>query len=112
MLNFGDMMGKIKEMQEKLKEVKERMDEIVVEAESGGGMVRARANANRKLLKLEIDPDIIDKDDPQMMEDLIIAAVNRALEMAEIRGKEEMEQVTRGIMPNIPGLDLGKMGIS
>jgi len=110
MFNFGDMMGKIQEMQGRLKEVKEQLDDIYVEAEAGGGMVRVRANANRKVVKIQIDPDIIDKDDPEIMEDLIAAAVNKALDQAEVRGREELEKATKGIMPNIPGLDLGKLG--
>ena len=58
----------------------------------------------------EIDPDVIDKDDPEIMEDLIAAAVNKALDQAEVLGREELEKATKGIMPNIPGLDLGKLG--
>lgn len=112
MFNIGDMMGKIKEMQERLNEAREQLDGITVDAEAGGGMVRVTANANRKVLKLEIDPEIIDKDDLEILQDLIVAAVNKAMVQAEERGKEEMQHATKGIMPNIPGLDLGKFGIS
>ena len=112
MFNFGDMMGKIQEMQGRLKDVKEQLDDILVEAEAGGGMVRVTANCNRKVMKIEIDPDIIDKDDPEIMEDLITAAVNKALDKAEVRGREELQNATQGIMPNIPGLDLGKLGLN
>ncbi|MEM6264308.1 MAG: YbaB/EbfC family nucleoid-associated protein [Bacteroidota bacterium] len=109
------MMKKIQEMQGQLKEAQEGLDDIVVEAEAGGGMVRVKANANRKVLKIEIDPDIIDKDDPEIMADLITAAVNKALSQAEARGREEMQQITQGMMPNmpnIPGMDLGKLGFN
>ena len=112
MFNFKDMMGKIREMQDRLKETKEQLDSIIVEAEAGGGMVRVKANANRKVLKIEIDPDIIDKDDPEMMADLITAAVNKAMHQAEERGRTELQQATEGMMPNIPGLDLSKLGFS
>ncbi|RMG16981.1 MAG: YbaB/EbfC family nucleoid-associated protein [Bacteroidetes bacterium] len=112
MFNFSDMMGKIKEMQDRLKEVRDQLDNIVVESEAGGGMVRVKATANRKVLKISIDPDIIDKEDPEMMEDLITAAVNKALEKAEERGREELQGATKGMMPNIPGLDLSKFGMS
>lgn len=111
MFNFSDMMGKIKEMQERLKETRAQLDTIIVESEAGGGMVRVKANANRKVLKISIDPDIIDKDDPEIMEDLIAAAVNKALEQAEEKGKEELQQATQGMLPNIPGLDLSKFGM-
>ena len=112
MFNFSDMMGKFQEMQNRLKEVRERLDDIMVESEAGGGMVRVVANANRKVMKIHIDPDIIDKDDPEIMEDLIIAAVNKALEKAEERGREELESATKGMLPNIPGLDLSRFGLS
>ncbi len=112
MLNFSEMMGKIQEMQSRLKEVKEQLDDITVESEAGGGMVKVTANANRKVLKIKVDPDIIDKEDSEMMEDLIIAAVNKALEEAEARGREELQDATKGMIPNIPGFDLGKFGIS
>jgi nucleoid-associated protein EbfC len=112
MFNIGDMMGKIREMQDRLNEVREQLDNITVESEAGGGMVRVTANANRKVLRIEIDPDIIDKDDPEILQDLIVAAVNKAMQQAEERGKEEMQHATKGMMPNIPGLDLGKFGIS
>lgn len=109
--NLGDLMGKMKEMQARLKEAKESLDGIIVEAEAGGGMVRVKANANRKVLKINIDPDIIDKNDPEIMEDLIAAAVNKALAQAEEKGQEAIQEATQGMMPNIPGLDLGGLGM-
>lgn len=113
--NMADMFGKISEMQEKMQEnvkkVKEQMDSIKIEAESGGGMVKVTANANRKILKITIDPEIIDKNDPEMLEDLVCAAVNKALEAAEEKGREEMSKVTSGMLPNLPGLDLSKFGL-
>ena len=111
MFNIGDMMGKFQEMQNRLKEVREDLDSVIVESEAGGGMVRVRANANRKIIKIQIDPDIIDKEDPEIMEDLITAAVNKALDQAEIRGREELEKATKGMLPNIPGLDLNRFGL-
>ncbi len=111
MFNLKDMMGRMQEMQAKLQEAKSQLDQIIVESEAGGGMVRVTANANRKVLKIQVDPDIIDKNDPEIMTDLITAAVNNALEKAEERGREEMEKVSKGVLPNIPGLDLGKFGL-
>lgn len=105
-------MGKIQEMQGRLKDVREQLDDVLVDAEAGGGMVRVTANCNRKILKIEVDPDIIDKDDPEIMVDLITAAVNKALDKAEAKGREELQSATQGILPNIPGLDLGKLGLT
>ncbi len=111
MFNLPDMMGKFQQMQDRLKEVRASLDQIVVEAEAGGGMVRVKANGNRKIMKIEIDPDVIDKDDPEIMSDLIAAAVNKALEKAEEEGRQKMESATKGMMPNIPGLDMSKFGM-
>lgn len=102
------MMGKFQEMQNRLKEIREGLDDIMVESEAGGGMVRVTANANRRIIKIDIDPDIIDKNDPEIMQDLITAAVNKALEKADERGRQELEGATKGMLPNIPGLDLSK----
>lgn len=111
MFNLPDMMGKFQEMQNRLKEVRSSLDQVVVEAEAGGGMVRVKANGNRKVMKIEIDPVIIDKDDPEIMADLITAAVNKALDKAEEEGRQKMENATKGMLPNIPGMDLSKFGL-
>lgn len=110
MFNLKDMMGRIQEMQDKLQEAKSQLDQVIVESEAGGGMVRVTANANKKILKIQVDPDLVDKSEVELMSDLITAAVNKALEAAEVKGKEEMEKITKGVIPNIPGLDLGKFG--
>lgn len=108
MFNIGDMMGKFRDMQERMQQAKEKLNDIIAEAEAGGGMVRVRANANRKVLSIKIDPEIIDKNDPEMLEDLVTAAVNRALDIADAKGREEMKKVTTDLLP--PGMDLGKIG--
>ncbi len=108
MFNPLELMGKLKEMQAEMEKTRSRLDEISVTSEAGGGLVRVTANANRKILKVEVDPDIMDRDDKEMMEDLIAAAVNIALERAEEVAREEIGKASSGIMPNIPGFDLSK----
>lgn len=110
MFNLGDMMNRIREMQDKLKSARERLEHLTTEAESGAGMVRVTANANRRVLKIKIDPDIMDKNDPEILEDLVAAAVNKAIEQAEALGRQELQRATEGMMPQIPGFDLDKMG--
>jgi nucleoid-associated protein EbfC len=109
MFDMMKMMGKVKEMQEKMKEVQENLVNIKVTAEAGAGMVKATVNCKKQLVDLEIDKDIINPDDPEMMNDLIVAAVNKALEMADAKAREEVKKQTEGMMPNIPGLDFGSM---
>lgn len=103
-------MGKLKEMQAEMEKTRARLDDITVSADAGGGMVRVTANGNRKILKIEVDPDIMDKDDKEMMEDLIAAAVNKVLDEAEVMAREELNKVSSGFMPNIPGFDLSNLG--
>ncbi len=111
MFNFNDIMGKMQEMQQKLQDAKIKLDTVIAEAESGGGMVSVKANANHKVLKIKIDPEVMDKNDPEILQDLITAAVNKALEKAEELGREEMQKASKGILPDIPGLDFGKFGL-
>ena len=107
MFDMMKMMGKMKEVQTKLKEAQDRLGDITVVGEAGAGMVKATANGKRQLVKLEIDKDLVKPEDFDMMADLIVAATNKALEEAEVVAKEEIRKSTEGVMPNIPGLDLG-----
>ncbi len=111
MFNIADMFGKIKEMQEEMKKARERLEVITVEAESGGGMVRVKANANRKILKVTIDPEVIDKNDPEILQDLVTAAVNKALDESEKVAKAEISKISSEFLPNIPGFDPSRFGL-
>ena len=109
MFDMMKMMGKVKEMQARMKEAQEKLADIKVEAESGAGMVKAVVNGQKKLISVEIDESLLTPGDREMLQDLVVAAVNKATDEAEIRAKEEIKRSTEGIMPNIPGLDLGGM---
>ena len=108
MFNPLEILGKLKEMQKEMEKTRSKLDEMIVSSEAGGGMVKVTANANRKILKIEVDPDILD--DKEMMEDLITAAVNGALDKAEQAAREEVNKASSGMMPNIPGFDPSKFG--
>ena len=111
--NMADMFGKISDMQAKMKEAQDRLTEIIVEAEAGGGMVRVKANGKRQIISIELDNDVIDPDDKEMIEDLVVAGVNKALEKAEDAAKEKMQEVYKDLMPGggLPGMDLSKFGL-
>ncbi|NBB76392.1 MAG: YbaB/EbfC family nucleoid-associated protein [Bacteroidetes bacterium] len=111
--NMADMFGKISDMQAKMKKVQDSLSELVVEAEAGGGMVKVKANGNRQVISIELDPDVIDPEDKEMVEDLVVAGVNKALEKAEESAKEKMQDVYKEILPGggMPGMDLGKLGL-
>lgn len=109
MIDMSKVMEKMKEMQAKIKEAQENLDKISAEGESGGSMVKATVNGKKRIIKLEIEEDIISKEDKELMSDLIVAAVNKALENVEEKANEEMKKSTEGMLPNIPGMDLSKM---
>lgn len=111
--NMADMFGKISNMQAKMKEVQDRLSEVIVEAEAGGGMVTVKANGKREIISIVLDKDVIDPDDKEMIEDLVVAGVNKALEKAEEAAKVKMQEVYKDIIPGggIPGMDMSKLGL-
>ncbi len=108
-MDMMKMMGKVKEMQARLKEAQDNLDKITATGDAGAGMVKATVNGKKKLLALEIDPTILSSSDQILVQDLAVAAVNKALDEVEIKVKEELKKSTEGFLPNIPGLDLSSM---
>ncbi len=109
MFDFKNLMGKVKEMQEKMQAAQENLVNIKTSAESGAGMVKATVNGKKQVVSIEIDQDLIKPDDKEMMQDLIVAAINKALQEVDVLAKEELKKSTQGVMPNIPGFDFGNM---
>lgn len=104
--DIGGMMEKIRNMQTEMEETKRRLKEIKVSAESGGGMVKVTMSCDTRLKSIDIDDALLKADDKAMMEDLIVAATNKAMEEVEKTVEQEMGKMKDG-MPNIPGLNLG-----
>ncbi|MBR3304702.1 MAG: YbaB/EbfC family nucleoid-associated protein [Christensenellaceae bacterium] len=100
--NMQSMMQQAQRMQQQLQKIQEEAGEKEYEATSGGGMVRAIANGKKQVVKVEIKPEAVDPDDIEMLEDLIVAAVNEALNTAEESMNREMSKVTGGM--NLGGL--------
>ncbi len=111
--NMADMFGKISDMQAKMKEAQDQLVDVVVDAEAGGGMVKVKANGKRQVISIELDKDVIDPEDKEMLEDLVVAGVNKALEKADEAGKKRMQDLYKDILPGggIPGMDMGKLGL-
>jgi DNA-binding YbaB/EbfC family protein len=110
--NMGDMMGmmgKMKDLQARMKEAQESLGTLTESAESGAELVRVTINGQKKIIDLQIDADLIKPDDKEMLQDLIVAAVNKALESIEPKIKEHLQKATEGLLPNIPGMDLGSL---
>ncbi len=105
---FGDMMRQARVLQEKMAKMQEELGDKVVQSSVGGGMVVAEANGRQELLSIELEPEVVDPDDIEMLQDLIVAAVNDALKRAQEMAAEEMSKLTGGLqLPGgmkIPGL--------
>lgn len=111
MFDMMKMMGKMKEAQARIKQAQDNLVNVSASGESGGGMVKATVNGKKQLVALDIDAAILKADDKILVQDLVVAAVNKASDEAEILAKEEMRKATDGLLPNIPGMDLsGLMG--
>ncbi|MCS7086004.1 MAG: YbaB/EbfC family nucleoid-associated protein [Bacteroidia bacterium] len=112
-MNLGDLFGKVRELQETFIEAKERMNEMYESADAGGGMVVVTANLNKQIIEIKLDPEVLK--DKEMAEDLLVSAVNKALEKADARGREELAKAASGILPPTMGslgpLDWGKLGL-
>ena len=109
MFDMMKMMGKMKEVQARIKEAQDNLVNVTATGESGGGMVKATVNGKRQMIALEIDPSLLKADDRIVVQDLVVAAVNKAMEDVEVQAREELRKKTEGLLPNIHGLDLGGM---
>ncbi|PSQ81470.1 MAG: hypothetical protein BRD46_02085 [Bacteroidetes bacterium QS_8_68_15] len=108
-MNMSDMFGKMMEMQNRMSDMQEQLAEKSVTAEAGGGMVKVTANGAQQLTAIEIEPDAVDPDDLELLEDLVVAGVNKALEEAGEMAQREMQSAAGSMLP--PGMDLSNLGM-
>ncbi|MFC1885029.1 YbaB/EbfC family nucleoid-associated protein [Thermodesulfobacteriota bacterium] len=103
--NMGQLMKQAQQMQAKMAQIQEELGDKTVEASAGGGMVSVVANGRQEIISVRIEPQVIDPEDQEMLQDLVIAAVNDALNKAKDMMNEEMGKLTKGLnLPGIPGL--------
>ncbi len=103
--NMAQLLKQARDVQKKIEEVQNELDELTIEADSGGGMVKVVVNGKQQLLELTIDPDVI-KEDKELLEDLIISAVNNGLTKSLEESQSRMNTVTGNMLGgmNIPGM--------
>ena len=98
---MNNILKQAQKLQEEMKKVQEALASVTVEGSAGGGMVKVIANGKLKILSVKIDPEVWQDNDKEMLEDLIAAAVNQAIENAQKRAEEEMKKVTGGMLGNL-----------
>ncbi|MGD8226650.1 MAG: YbaB/EbfC family nucleoid-associated protein [Desulfobacteraceae bacterium] len=102
---MGNLLKQAQQFQTKIAKLQEELEDRTVEASAGGGMVTVVVNGRQELVSITIEPEVINSDDKEMLQDLILAAVNDGLSKAKEMVNEEMGKLTRGLnLPNIPGL--------
>jgi len=103
--NMSKLLKQAQEMQQQIEDVQGQLSDMIVEAESGGGMVSVKVNGKQEVLDVNIDPEAM-AEDSEMLEDLIISALNKALSKAQSDSQEKMNSVAGGMMGGlkIPGM--------
>ena len=99
---LGQMMKQAQQMQQKMARVQQELEQRELEASAGGGMVTARVNGKQQVLALTIDPSVVDSQDVEMLQDLVLVAINEAIRQSQQMVQEEMGKLTGGL--SIPGL--------
>lgn len=101
-MNMQEMMKQARKMQEQLAQAQENMKDVTVDASAGGGMVKATVNGDLELVSIQIDPDALDPEDVDLLQDMIVAAVNEAIRGVSEVASKQMSSITGGL--NIPGM--------
>jgi hypothetical protein len=102
---MGQLLKQAQQFQAKMAKMQEEVGERTVEVSSGGGMVTVVVSGKQELVSIRIEPEVIDREEREMLQDLIMAAVNDGLTRAKNMVNEEMGKLTKGLnIPNIPGL--------
>ncbi len=102
MKNMKNMMKQAQQLQAKMAKMQEEMAEKTIEASAGGGMVKVVANGKQEVVSIHIEKEVVDPEDVEMLQDLILAAINEALVQSQKMVSDKMSQLTGGM--NIPGL--------
>jgi DNA-binding YbaB/EbfC family protein len=102
MKGMGNMMKQAQQLQSKMMKLQEELADKTVESSSGGGMIKVTASGRQQIISIQIEKEVVDPDDVEMLQDLVLAAINDALAKAQEMVSSEMGKLTGGL--NIPGL--------
>ena len=102
MHNLGNIMKQAKKMQEKIGQLQQELEKRTIEAQAGGGMVRVVVNGKFEVISLKIEKEVVNPEDVEMLQDLIVAAVNEGVRKAQEMTSQEMAKITGGL--SIPGM--------
>lgn len=101
--NMAELFKQAQKMQENVEKVQQELEGMTVEGTAGGGIVTVTANGKQKITAVKLDPEVVSSDDVEMLEDLIMAAANQALDKANEMAQAEMQKVTGSMLGNLPG---------
>lgn len=101
---LGDLVRQAQKLQAEMAKIQEEMAAKTVEGSAGGGMVTVVVNGRQEIIRVKIDREVIDPNDIEMLQDLVVAAVNDALKKSQEMVSSEMSKITGGLNLNIPGL--------
>lgn len=100
--NMNNMMKQMQKMQKKMMQAQDELHEMTFEASAGGGMVTVAANGKKEITDVQIKEEVVDPDDIEMLQDLIVAAVNDVMKQVDDKTNDTMGQFTKGL--NVPGM--------
>ena len=103
--NMGNLMKQAQQFQNRMAKLQQELGQKTIEATSGGGMVTVVVNGQQEIVSIKIDPEVVDPEDIEMLQDLVLVAVNDGLSRAKKMVNDEMAKLTGGLnLPNIPGM--------
>lgn len=100
--NMGQMMKQVQQMQKKMEDAQKEIEEATVTASAGGGVVEVEANGKKQITSIKIDPEAVDPEDVEILQDMVLTAVNDAIKQVEKLSEEKMGKLTGGM--NLPGM--------
>ncbi len=101
--NVAEQFHVLQKIQKEMAQLQDELEHVTVKGSAGGEMVTVTVNGKQKILSITIDPEVVKSDDVEMLEDLIVAATNQALDQSREKAQEEMQKIAGGMLGNLPG---------